>query len=377
MTGHIRRRGERSWELKFDLGRDAGGKRKIAFRSFKGTKREASAELVRLLAQADAGNYVDPIKVTVAKFFDRWDRDWASANTSPTTLQRYRGLIVNQVNPGLGHVQIQRLRPVHLNELYANLIRAGLAPRTVGHVHRLVHRALGHAVTWGVMQQNPASAVKPPRVEETEVEILREGEVDALIDKLRGRSLYPLAVFALASGARRGEMLALRWQDIDLTTGKVRIERSLEQTKAGGLRFKTTKTKRGRRTITIAPSVITVLRAHRKAQQERWLALGAGRLPDDALVFATWNGEPRTPNALSKDWSETMTGFGLKITLHALRHTHASMLIASGMDVVTLSRRLGHASPAVTLNVYGHLFSNTDDRAAEITEAAFARLRTD
>lgn len=329
------------------------------------------------MAQADAGNYVDPLKVTVAEFIDRWDRDWASANAAPTTLQRYRGLIVNQVKPGVGHVQVQKLRPVHLNELYANLIRGGLAPRTVGHVHRLLHRALGHAVTWGVTQQNPASAVKPPRVEDTEVEILKEGEIEALLDKLRGRSLHPIAVFALASGARRGEMLALRWQDIDLATGKVRIERSLEQTKAGGLRFKTTKTKRGRRTITIAPSVSMVLRAHRKTQQERWLALGAGRLPEDALVFATWSGEPRTPNALSKDWSETTADFGLKITLHALRHTHASMLIASGMDVVTLSRRLGHASPTVTLGVYGHLYSNTDDRAAEITEAAFSRLRTD
>jgi integrase len=378
MRGHIRRRGKRSWELKFDLGPDPStGKRKTAFRSFKGTKRQAEVELVRLIAQADAGNHVDPTKVTVAEFFERWIDDWASANTSPTTLQRYRGLIAIQVKPGLGHVQMQKLRPVHLNELYSVLLRGGLAPRTVGHVHRLLHRALGHAVTWGVVQQNPASAVKPPRVEDTEVEILREGEVEALLDKLGGRSLRPIAMFALASGARRGEMLALRWQDIDLGTGKVRIERSLEQTKAGGLRFKTTKTKRGRRTISIAPSVIIVLRAHRKAQQERWLALGGGRLPDDALVFTTWNGEPRTPNALSKDWSETMAAFGLKITLHALRHTHASMLIASGMDVVTLSRRLGHASPSVTLNVYGHLFANTDDRAAEITEAAFSRLWTD
>jgi integrase len=375
MKGHIRRRGERSWELKFDLGRDGiSGKRKTAFRSFKGTKRQAEAELVQLMAQAAAGKYVDPIKVTVAEFFDRWDRDWATANASPTTLQRYRGLIGNQIKPGLGHFQVQKLRPVHLNEMYATLIRSGLSPRTVGHVHRLLHRALGHAVTWGVAQQNPASAVKPPRVEDTEVEILRAGEIEGLLDKLHGRSLHPIAVFALASGARRGEVLALRWQDVDLATGKVRIERSLEQTKAGGFRFKTTKTKRGRRTITIAPSVIMALRAHRKTQQERWLALGAGRLPENALVFATWNGEPRTPNALSKDWSETMADFGLKITLHALRHTHASMLIASGMDVVTLSRRLGHASPTVTLNVYGHLFSNTDDRAAEITEATFSRL---
>src|SRR5579872_1568697 len=133
MKGHVRRRGEGSWELKFDLGRDPiTGKRNIVYRSFKGNKRQAEVELARLIAQADAGNHIDASKETVAEFFDRWDRDWASANTAPTTLQRYRGLIKNQIKPALGHVQVQKVRPVHLIEMYAKLMRdADLAPRTV------------------------------------------------------------------------------------------------------------------------------------------------------------------------------------------------------------------------------------------------------
>ena len=217
--------------------------------------------------------------------------------------------------------------------------------------------------------------MSPPRVEPTEIEILREDDVKELLEKLRGRSLYIVAVLGLATGMRRGEMLALRWQDID--GDKVRIERSLEQTKAGGLRFKSPKTKTSRRTISIPRAVVAELCLHRKAQQERWLALGLGKVRDDALVFATWEGKPRTPNALSKDWSETMPKLGMKITLHALRHTHASQLIAAGMDIVTISRRLGHASPTITLGIYGHLFSNTDDRAAAIMQAAFSRMRTE
>jgi len=394
MRGHVRQRGARSWELKFDLYRDpVTGKRKTRFRSFKGTKRQAEAELTRLLAQADDGSYVDPTKTTVAEFLDRWERDWATANVSPKTLERYRGLIHKQVRPYLGQVQIQKLRPVDLNELYAKLLREGrcirqndeegeavsigLSARTVGHVHRVLHRALGHAVKWAVVQQNAADHVDPPRIEAAEIEILKDGQVAALLEKLRGRSLHLIAEFSLATGMRRGEMLALRWQDVDFAGGKVRVERSLEQTKAGGLRFKPPKTKRGRRTISVPPSTMAALRAHRKSRQERWLALGLGKLGDNALVFATWNGQSRTPNALSKDWSETMADLGLKITLHALRHTHASQLIAAGMDVVTISRRLGHASPTITLNIYGHLFSNTDDRAAEIMEAAFSRPRTE
>jgi integrase len=174
-------------------------------------------------------------------------------------------------------------------------LRDGLAPRTVGHVHRLLHRALGHAATWGVVQQNVASLVSPPRVASTEIEIIREDEIKAVLDKLRGRPLYMIATLALATGMRRGELLALRWQDVDLDAGKLRVQRSLEQTKAGGLQFKSPKTKHGRRTITIPSSIVAELRAHLKDQQERRLALGAGRPPADALVFPTWEFRHQKP----------------------------------------------------------------------------------
>jgi integrase len=149
----------------------------------------------------------------------------------------------------------------------------------------------------------------------------------------------------------------------------LRIEQALEQTKRGGLVFKAPKTRYGRRTITLPPSTVAELRAHWKAQQEQRLALGLGKAPEDALVFATWDGSTRSPNAVTKEWSLAMKAIGLKATLHSLRHTHASTLIASGLDVLTISRRLGHGSPAITLGVYGHLFK-TDDRAAAIMEQA-------
>jgi integrase len=150
------------------------------------------------------------------------------------------------------------------------------------------------------------------------------------------------------------------------------VERSLEQSKKHGLRFKAPKTKYGRRTVSIPAATLSELRAHKKEQQERWLRLGLGRVPDDALVLGSWDGQMRVPDALSKDWSVTMAALGMNVTLHALRHTHASALIAAGVDVLTISRRLGHASPTITLSVYGHLFTNTDDRAAQAMDAAFS-----
>jgi integrase len=195
--------------------------------------------------------------------------------------------------------------------------------------------------------------------------------VQAVLRTLKGRPIYPLATVALGTGMRRGEMLALRWQDVDMNGAALRVERSLEQTTEYGLVFKAPKTKHGRRTITLPASTVAELRTHWRLQREARLATGQGRVPDDALVFGEEDGSPRSPNALTKEWAKIMEKAGIEATLHSLRHTHASTLIASGMDVLTISRRLGHGSPAITLKVYGHLFK-TDDRAAQIMEASFA-----
>jgi integrase len=376
--GHIRRRGSRSWELKFDIDADPlTGRRHIRYASFKGTKREAEQELARLIAQEAAGEGIDPAKTTLGEFLDRWETDWAELNVSGKTRERYSELLRRHVRPYLGHVRIQKLRPVMLADLYAKLVReAGLAARTVGHVHRVTRRALGHAKQWSVIPQNPADNVSPPPVQSDEIRILRSDDVQAVLAKLRerrGRLLYTVAIVVLATGVRRGELCALRWSNVDLDAGKLSIERALEQTRQHGLRFKAPKTKHGRRSVTLPPVAVMELRAHWKAQQEMRLKLGQGKAPDDALVFANWDGMVRNPDALSKEWAACMKQIGMPhITLHSLRHSHASQLIASGLDILTISRRLGHGSPTITLGVYGHLFANTDDRAAAIIEAALS-----
>jgi integrase len=369
MSGHIRRRGERSWELKFDAGNDPlTGKRRIRYHSFKGTKREAEVKLAKLVAENATGEYIDSSKMTVGEFVDRWQRDWAAHHVSPKTFERYAELLRNHVCARVGDVRLQKLRAVDVNELYSDLLRTGLSARTVGHVHRVLHRALGHANKWGLVQKNVASLVAPPPVTAGEIETLSAEQVHIALARLKGRSIYPIYVLALATGMRRGELLALRWSDVDLNGALLRVEQSLEQTKAG-LRFKSPKTKHGRRSITLPASAVAILRDHWKAQQEMRLRLGQGKAPDDALVFPTWEGKTRSPNALTKEWSVAMKAAGLSVTLHSLRHTHASHLIASGLDPLAVSRRLGHGSRTITLGVYRHLFPRADDRAALIMEA--------
>jgi integrase len=172
---------------------------------------------------------------------------------------------------------------------------------------------------------------------------------------------------ALATGMRRGELLALQWSHVDLDRAVLRVERSLEETQAGGLRFKEPKTRHGRRGLKLPPDAVTMLREHRKRQIELRLALGQGGAP--VLVFSDVEGEPLKPHTISRAWQRVVVAKGLPaVTFHALRHTHASMLIRAGVDILTISRRLGHGQPSVTLNVYGHLIGGADEAAAAAIE---------
>ena len=226
------------------------------------------------------------------------------------------------------------------------------------------------------MTTNVASLVRPPPVPDSEIAILTEDQIHTLLKHLAGRTMRPIVSFMLGTGARRGEALALRWKDIDFETATIRIERSVEQTKAG-LRIKSPKTKHGRRNVSTSPWLVAELKAHRVREQERRLSLGQGKTAPDDLVFARWDGQLRSPHWLTQKFAQAAAALQIVCTLHALRHTHVSQLIAAGLDVLTISRRIGHASPSVTLNVYGHMFKNTDVRAAEIIEAAFSRMRTE
>jgi integrase len=190
----------------------------------------------------------------------------------------------------------------------------------------------------------------------------RPAEITATLAALVDTDLYPIVAMALATGMRRGELLSLRWVDVDLDGAAIHVERSLEVTKSHGYRFKSPKTRAGLRTISIPENTVDMLREHRRKVLEFRMAIGAGKLEPDALVFCRIDGRPLPPSHLTYRWRQVVGG---RWTFHALRHTHASALIAGGVDIVTISRRLGHSSPAITLRVYAHLFHKVDTAAAD------------
>ena len=185
--------------------------------------------------------------------------------------------------------------------------------------------------------------------------------------------IYPKAVIALFTGMRRGELLALRWGSIDFERKIISVKEALEETDA--IRFKAPKSATGKRDITMPDVVLDTLRALRKQEQERRLALGLGKLTDDLLIFTRLDGSPQSPLTLSKEWRKAATSAGLSgISFHALRHTHASALIDAGIDVVKISKRLGHANPTITLTIYAHLFAKREDKSAQAINEAVAAL---
>jgi integrase len=372
MTGHIRRRGERSWELKFDLGRDAGtGNRRIAYQSFKGTKREAQVKLAEIVTAANHGSYVEPTKTTVADFVrgrvDQWEA--APEGITAHTAQRYRQLTEHQIVPHLGAKTLQKLTRLDIEGWHNALHQAGLAARTIGHAHRVLHQAIGDAESDGLVPKNVCRLHKATKAAEREMVIVQD--VPGFIAKIRGSRLYVHALLALVGGLRLGEVLALRDRHVDLDKKVIHIREAIEDTKAHGVRIKSPKTRAGRRDITLPDIAVAGLSEHRRQLLETRMKLGAGKLPNDALFFTTLDGRPLRPGNVSSDWGEIAANIGMpEITFHALRHSHASQLIASGVDIVTISKRLGHANPSVTLATYAHMFHTDDRKAAAAINAA-------
>ena len=326
MRGSITRRGKHSWRIKFDIN-SPGGARQTRYVTVRGRRQDAERELARLVTAAHDGTLVEPAKITVAESL----RAWLSGphGLAGKTAERYRDLAAQQIIPHLGAIPLQKLRPSHVADWHTTLLTSGrkggrpLSARTVGHAHRLLHRVLERALKSEIVARNVAHAIAPPKVEEQEIMALQADQVEAVLAALDGHPLHPIAVLALATGARRGEILALRWSDVDLVAGAAHIRRSLEQTRAG-LKFKLPKTRHGRRVVAMPLTAVEALQAHRRRQLELRLALGQGKPDGDTLVFSTLEGEPMPPNNLSRDCRQFVKARKLPaVSFHALRHSHA------------------------------------------------------
>lgn len=381
MNGNITRRGAKSWRIKFDIGKDpVTGKRRTRFITVRGSKKNAQAVLTNKLAEFADGQLIEQSTVTVAEYARHWIEAIAPARTSDKTRERYVEIIEKNIIPRLGSIALQRLDGASIDDFYAHLRtngrrdgKGGLAAQTVQHIHRLLSQILRSAVTAQKLRQSPMVAVQTtPKVRRKEIQVLDDKDLAALFRHLKGRPLYMPVLLASSTGMRRGEVLALRWQDVDFERTTLRVAQVVEQT-TGALKLKEPKTERSRRTIALPDRLMQDLRQHRREQAAWRLKMGLGKDKQD-LVFPAWDGELRTPSIFSKDFSREIAVAKLpRVTFHGLRHTHITHLLRSGVPVHVVAERAGHANPTVTLNIYAHLLPGQQESAAAVVDAA---LRT-
>lgn len=358
------------------VGHYANGRPRYKWHTVKGGKREAQRELNRLLAAKQTGAYVEPSKLTVGQYLERWLQDYANAKVGKRTYEFYAEVVGKHLVPALGNLPLVKLQPLHLQAYYTKAQKSGrrdgkggLSAQSVLHHHRLLHGALEQAVRWQLLVRNPAAAVEPPRVEDREMQVLEAEGIRRLLDAAAGTNLHLPILVAVATGLRRGEILGLKWEDLNLEVGTVTVRRSLEDT-SEGLRFKAPKTKKSRRTIHLPPAVVEVLRHHQAEQAELQRCLEPA-YEDYGLVLAWADGRPFRPHYVTLAFIRLVRKLGLRLRFQDLRHTQATALIALGEHVKVISARLGHSSIQITMDRYGHLLPGMDQAAAQRLDGLF------
>jgi len=367
MTGHIRKRGQ-NWSIVVELPRGVDGKRRQRWVSIRGSKKDAEKELRKLLHAMDEGTFVEPGKITVAEFLERWLKH-ATDKVAPKTHERYSEIARKNLIPAFGSTPLAKLQPLQIEEFYTEALRTGrkdgrggLSPQTVVHFHRVLRAALNQAMKWCLVARNVADAVEPPKVERSEMQALDEAETARLIGAAEGTRMYAPIMFDVSTGVRRGEMLALRWSDLDLANASVCIQRSLEQTRAG-LRFKETKKGKGR-TLSLPDITVEVLRMHKAKQDQLRELFGDGYNPEN-LVFCRDDGNIWKPESFTDEYFHWTRKVKVKVRFHDLRHSHATHLLQLGVNPKVVAERLGHSSVGITLDRYSHVLKGMQEEAAQ------------
>jgi integrase len=380
MPGRIVKRAKGSWTVVVDLAPDSvTGRRRQLSRAVRGPKRNAEALLVELLHERDAGLEHPRHRLTVQDYLQRWLADYVETNLAPKTLEMYRQIITGHVLPALGQVPLTGLRPQQLQGWYTELLEGGrtdgaggLSRRTVLRYHQVLHAALRQAVRWQLLVRNPADAVEPPRPPRRELQVPDAAEVRALLAAADGTPYGPLVRLAILTGMRRGELLGLRWGDVDLDAAVLHVQQSAQRITGQGMIFRQPKTRLSRRAIALSPVAVALLRQHRRRQAETRLLAGSA-YEDHGLVFTSGLGSPVEPGNLLRGWTKIIAVAGTPhVRFHDLRHAHATLLLRQGVHPKIVSERLGHASIAITLDTYSHVVPGLQEAAAAQLDALLA-----
>lgn len=385
------------YEIRVSCGRDIDGKKiekSITWKPDPGmTERQIKKELDRrkVLFEQQIKNGVCPdSSIKFKQLSDRWMEEYGKIQLSPSTYNRYVEYL-KRINQAIGHIKLKDLKPLHLNRFYANLSEPGinlhykkgedgkplgdrrLSPKTIYDHHRVISVILNTAVRWELIDRNVAAKATPPKPAAKDLEYLDETQAKRLIqlladEPIQYRTMITLLVY---TGLRRGELCGLEWQDIDFETKTLTVARSSIYIGGGQTITKEPKTRSGKRKLTLSGTACQLLKDFKKWQDERKEKLG-DQWQECNRLFTQWNGASIHPQTIS-DWFRKFLDKHEelpRVRLHSLRHSNATLLIAEGVDIRTVSNRLGHAQTSTTLNVYAHALKSRDAAAADCLDNA-------
>lgn len=419
-----------TWRLQVSNGFDANGKRIRPSMTVEAKdEREARRKLASFVAQVENGLYLEPSKMSFKDFSEKWLKDYAEKQLAPKTVWRYRQMLDSRIIPAIGNLKLEKITPLKLIEFY-NFIQEphkfvakptkrssneseldesndvklaespGLSDRTILHHHRLIHKMFESAVQWQLMLSNPAARVDPPKAKKKEAPHFDEDQTNILISALEDESIEfkTIVLLTLFCGLREGELMGLEWSDIDFEKCTLEVNRASQYVPGLGTFVKNPKNESSSRKISIPGSIVDLLKQYKVWQNERRLRIGSkwvyklevdGKEVDNNRIFTQWNGAPMFPTTPTKLFSQFIIRYNAKIqndeslqeeekrkyllpkvNFHGLRHTNATLLIAQGVNIKTISSRLGHSTVSTTTDIYSHSLRSADiDAAARLENA--------
>lgn len=376
MRGYIKKRYKTGgYTIVVPLGRDpVTGKYKQHWETYKGTKVEAEKRLAELQTELFSGSFVKPQKQTVAEYLNFWLEDVAKPRIAPTTYKCYKYIISRHLIPELGSIPLPKLNGPTIQRYYSSKLKCPrqdgkqgdtISARTVQSHHRLLHKALKFAVTNGLIMHNATDNTEPPVPENKEIKPMTEGQLTTFLAKLKGSPYYELFYTALFTALRRSEILALRWEDIDLENGYLTVNRVMHYIN-GKFLFREPKTEKSKATISLTPSTIALLENYKQRRAGECLLLGI-EFKASELAFCHADGSPILPNTITRYWQRFSRRIGIPgLRLHDARHTHATLMIKRGINLKVVQERLRHTRVETTLGLYTHVLPGMQEEAARL-----------
>lgn len=375
-TGSIRERKSKTgavyYQITIDGGRDPlTGKRNRAFKNVKGSKREANSVMHRLITEMEQGTISKRSNKTVGEWMDEWVTDYLP-NIEETTRVGYKTKIKNYIKPAIGNIQLKSLRAEHIQRMVNDMSSNGLSPKNIRDTFNNVNAAMKRAVKTRLIPYNPCEGVTLPKRKKYKATIYPPKMIQKVLDTAKGTDMYlPILLFAMV-GLRRGELLALTWENIDFKNNVLKVRKNMVNGESGYI-IKAPKSEAGIRDIHLGEDVMSVLKEARLQYMNDAFSYGTG-FQNHGFLIHKEDGSPLHPDSMTRKWARFLERHKLpKIRLHDLRHSNATTLIQAGVSPRVVQQRLGHSDVSITLNTYTHVLPEMDIDAAEKLDSILLR----